>query len=72
MYDTLMQDVEGVIKENKTLQQDLEDEIKKSEYWESLATTLADLVGEQLDIYVGDHTSSNCPVENAIKALEDY
>lgn len=71
MYDTLMQDVQSIINENAKLQLELEDEIKKSEYWETIATTLATLVADNLNVDVGEHTSSNCPVENAIEALKE-
>lgn len=43
--------------------------IDERDYWSSKATELAELVGKHLDIDVGEHTSANCPVRNAILAL---
>lgn len=44
--------------------------ILERDYWEEKATKLADLVGEHLGFDVGEHSNMNCPVENAIEALE--
>lgn len=46
--------------------------IEQRDHWEDKATELAGLVGKHFDIEVGEHTSANCPVQNAIDALELY
>ena len=40
-------------------------------YWEAKATDLAEKVGVLLGVDVGEHTSNNCPVENALGAIEE-
>jgi len=45
--------------------------IQQRDRWEEKATELAVYVGEFFDIDVGEHTSANCPVENAIKCFEE-
>ena len=40
-------------------------------YWEAKATDLAEKVGVLLGVDVGEHTSNNRPVENALGAIEE-
>ncbi len=54
-------------KDDKTLNQ----VIGERDHWESKATELADLVGGLLHESVGEHSSMNCPVSNAIELLKD-
>ena len=44
--------------------------ILERDYWEHQATKLAELVGQHLGFDVGEHSNMNCPVDNAIEALE--
>ena len=37
---------------------------------EQKATELANLIGKYLNVYIGEHTSANCPIQNAINALK--
>ncbi len=55
---------------SESLEKQLEDEIIKRDYWETKATELAYAVAEHLDIDIGEHSSSNNPVNNALDALE--
>jgi len=48
---------------------DLGETIAERDYWESKATELAEDVGKALGIHIGEHTSRNCPVQNAIEGL---
>ena len=43
--------------------------IQERDYWEEKATELAEDVGKFLGIEMGEHSSDNCPVQNAIDAL---
>ncbi len=44
--------------------------IDDRDHWESNATELAELVGKFFSMSVGEHSSGNCPVQNAISILE--
>ncbi|CAH1598834.1 conserved hypothetical protein [Vibrio jasicida] len=48
---------------------ELESTIADRDNWEKRATELACDVGTLLNIDVGEHTSANCPVQNAINAV---
>jgi hypothetical protein len=54
------------VKRIQQLEKEVLEEINNRDYWEEKATELADLVGD-----FGEHTSSNCPVQNAINFLKD-
>lgn len=43
--------------------------IQERDHWEEKATELAEDVGKFLGIEMGEHSSENCPVQNAIDAL---
>ena len=43
--------------------------IRERDYWEEKATELAEDVGKLLGVGVGEHSSANCPVQNAIDAV---
>lgn len=43
--------------------------IQERDYWEEKATELAEDVGKFLGIEMGEHSSDNCPVQNAIDVL---
>lgn len=45
------------------------EEIENRDHWEARATELATDVGTLLNIDVGEHSSANCPVQNAIDAV---
>ncbi|PHR86015.1 MAG: hypothetical protein COA78_38475, partial [Blastopirellula sp.] len=45
---------------------DLGKEVDRRDHWEEKATELASHVGKLHSIEVGEHTSANCPVQNAI------
>lgn len=45
------------------------EEIKNRDEWEDRATQLADEVGAYFDVPVGEHSSCNCPIEEARKIL---
>ena len=40
--------------------------MQERDHWEEKATELAVDVGKMLDFNVGEHTSANCPVQEAI------
>lgn len=44
--------------------------IGERDYWEEKATDLADAVGKHFGVDVGEHTSANCPIEEAHKILD--
>ncbi|MDF9399196.1 hypothetical protein [Vibrio sp. 1180_3] len=48
---------------------ELESTIDARDRWEERATELASDVGTLLNIDVGEHTSANCPVQNALDAV---
>ncbi|MGP9834254.1 hypothetical protein [Marinobacter sp. NSM] len=43
--------------------------IHERDHWEEKATELAEDVGKLLGVEVGEHSSANCPVQNAIDAV---
>lgn len=43
--------------------------IEDRDSWEERATALADAVGEYFGVPVGEHTSANCPINEAMKIL---
>lgn len=43
--------------------------IRERDCWEEKATALADAVGEYFGVDVGEHSSANCPIEEAHKVL---
>ena len=43
--------------------------IDERDSWEERATALADAVGEYFGVPVGEHTSANCPINEAMKIL---
>lgn len=48
---------------------EIEKEVIERDYWEEKATELAMAIGEHLGIDVGEHSSMNCPVRNALESL---
>ncbi len=48
---------------------ELEKLMLECDYWEGKATELADDIAVLLGVDIGEHTSENCPVENAINAV---
>lgn len=48
---------------------ELESTIDARDRWEERATELANDVGTLLNVDVGEHSSANCPVQNAINAV---
>jgi len=50
---------------------ELEKEITQRDYWEEKATELANGVGLLLKVEVGEHSNINCPVTNALEALDE-
>ena len=44
--------------------------IEERDYWEEKATDLADAVGKHFGVDIGEHTSANCPIEEAHKILD--
>ena len=47
-----------------------ENTIEQRDHWEEKATELAGSVAHHFGIWIGEHTSANCPVQNAIDYLE--
>jgi len=45
--------------------------ISERDYWEGLATQLANNVGNHFRVDVGEHSSGNCPVQKAIAVMND-
>lgn len=50
---------------------DLTKEIQAREFWELKATELANDIAGALGFWVGEHSSSNCPVQNAIDGISE-
>lgn len=48
---------------------DLDRCVIERDFWEEKATELANDVAKALGFNVGEHTSANCPVQNAIDEL---
>lgn len=44
--------------------------ITERDDWEERATILAEAVGQYFDVPVGEHTSANCPISEAMKILD--
>jgi len=45
--------------------------IEQRDHWEEKATELAQAVGEHFGFDVGEHSSANCPVQNAVDHLDE-
>ena len=58
-------------KDSLSIIQDIELDkiITERDYWEDKATELAVDVGNLLQVYIGEHSSVNCPVQNAIEGV---
>ena len=51
---------------------DLDRCIIERDHWEKKSTELANDVAKTLDFNIGEHTSANCPVQNAIDELSAF
>jgi len=51
---------------------DMDRELKNRDHWEEKATELAELVGKIYDVDVGEHSSGNCPIQNALNVPDEY
>lgn len=73
LRDTVMSSFEKTISEQAQRIEELECEELKNialrDYWEDKATELADDIGKALGFEVGEHSSDNCPVQNAIDGV---
>ncbi|EKA5635945.1 hypothetical protein OKZ62_001849 [Vibrio navarrensis] len=49
---------------------ELEEIINARDDWEERATELASEIGKLLNVEVGEHSSANCPVNNALEAIQ--
>ncbi|OEF61222.1 hypothetical protein A1OW_20335 [Enterovibrio norvegicus] len=58
-----------LIEKNQELEKALVEEIDNRDSWEERATKLALAVGEHFDSDVGEHSSCNCPINNAHELL---
>ena len=68
-YDDVMSMASELLelrKDNDKHEKEIIELITERDYWEGKATELAEDVGELLDFEVGEHSSANCPVRNAI------
>jgi len=50
---------------------DMDTVLKERDHWEAKATELAEDYGEAVGIDVGEHSNTNCPVQNAIDNLSE-
>jgi len=48
---------------------EMEQLIERRDHWEEKATELAVDIGQALGVDVGEHSSVNCPVQNAIDVV---
>ncbi|GIC77660.1 hypothetical protein [Moritella sp. F3] len=48
---------------------ELEELVELRDHWEGKATELAGDVAKMLNVEIGEHSSGNCPVQNAIEAV---
>lgn len=46
--------------------------ISERDYWEEQSTNLAEKIGSVLNFEVGEHSSANCPVQNALRELDVF
>lgn len=53
----------------KTLDKSIVEEIENRDHWEERASKLAYAVGEHFGKSVGEHSSANCPINNAHELL---
>jgi hypothetical protein len=53
----------------KSLDNSVCEEIDNRDHWEERATKLADAVGDHFSESVGEHSSGNCPINNAHELL---
>lgn len=53
----------------ESLNDDICMEIENRDKWEERATALAESVGEFFGVSVGEHSSANCPINNAHQLL---
>lgn len=58
-----------LIVDNKRLDKSETQLIIQRDYWEEKATELANDIGKALGFSVGEHSSANCPVQNAIDGV---
>lgn len=56
--------------EIERLEADEEKALEECHAWEEKATRLAEAVGEYVNEDVGEHSSANCPLANAMELLE--
>ena len=69
--ETLLDYIENSIDRFKSQPTAQEDKlIEERDHWEEKATDLADAVGKHFGADVGEHTSANCPIEEAHKVLD--
>lgn len=54
---------------NDVLDKELLKEITERDYWEDKATELANLIADKYGLDIGEHSSSNNPVQNAIDEI---
>ena len=59
---------EGNVSDCKDCEQTLRQEERATEW----ADKLANEISSKLNVDIGEHSSSNCPWENALEAIEDY
>ncbi|MCZ4337825.1 hypothetical protein [Shewanella colwelliana] len=62
----LIRDLE---KRVKSLDKSVVEEIENRDHWEERASKLAYAVGEHFSESVGEHSSANCPINNAHELL---
>lgn len=50
-------------------EQEIDQILRERDHWQDKATELATDIGEALGFEVGEHTSANCPVQEAIDGV---
>lgn len=68
-YQKLQQEIVKLKDQNRKIEDAIENEIEQRDFWEERATNIAVAVGDYFGIDVGEHTSNNCPIEEAKKIL---
>ena len=58
-----------LVKRTESLDKAVGEEIENRDIWEDKATKLADSVGVYFSESVGEHSSGNCPINNAHELL---
>lgn len=67
----LWKEIQDLNKRAAELDQAVCEEIENRDRWEEKATGLAQAAGQLIGVDVGEHSSANCPIETAMRAITE-